>query len=250
MKMQPDKLIKNIATNYRKYVLGSILPNIIHEINSPLTALDINLKTLSVILQRLLQSTGFFCEEENRSILNDMGESIGKIKKIVTDLRATAIKETNCAYEEININDVADKCISLLSCKHKYKVKVTRNFEENINKILSNRDNIEGIILNLILNSIESIDKLSCGELGISTLNIGSDTVEVVISDTGGGFGPAVFMAIKNKDYLKLPSSDGHLGLGIYISYILIDQIGGEIEFKNNLGFGAECRIKIPTMKF
>lgn len=248
MKNIENILIDKIITNNRKIAIGGLLGNITHEINSPLTALDINFQALKIIKRKYYESIGCVDCKEDESILRDMEDCIIKIKNILTGLRTVACRNPNCICGEIRIDYIIDTILLLFHDKLKYGITVTKECERNINIVCSNIYKIEDILLNLFLNSIESMGNRPAGELIVVVSNVDSDAVEVLISDTGRGYCEEALNAIRNRDYERIIYSSGDLGMGIYIACLLIDEIGGSIEFSNNTRGGADCRIKIPSI--
>jgi signal transduction histidine kinase len=121
-------------------------------------------------------------------------------------------------------------------------VKVEEDYERNLPPALVDRDQLSQAFLNLLLNSLESID--GDGKIHIS-LRKGYDqpSVEVVIADTGRG--------IPQEDLEKVfepffSTKRKGTGLGLAIVHQIVDSHGGDIAVESREGVGTTFRITLP----
>jgi signal transduction histidine kinase len=100
---------------------------------------------------------------------------------------------------------------------------------------------IQQVILNLMLNSIEAMP--NGGEV-IINVGYGKEGVEIVLTDTGCG----ILDSERERIFEPFVSTkeDG-TGLGLSVSYGIIQAHGGTIELLPDRDQGASFRIIIPT---
>ena len=110
-----------------------------------------------------------------------------------------------------------------------------------------NLQSIEQIILNIIINAIQAIDH----ENGIIRIRSGlqkkDGRILIAVSDNGGGISAAV------ADKLFLPfvtdkQEEGGTGLGLSVTYGLVQAHGGDISFETRRGKGTTFTISMPTL--
>jgi K+-sensing histidine kinase KdpD len=237
----------NIITSYRFYVIGSLLRSIIHEINSPLTAMDINTKSLEILIKQIndnKESTG-----EIDEIIDDMNKGIFKITDITTHVRSLLLINASNNICECSPNTIIDRCLKLICYKTRYNAEIKKEFEPNLNQIMTNVFMLESSILNLMLNSAEAIEKHGKGTIRVSTANINENSIKIIISDDGVGLNPEQLANFNRSEYCATYSDSNHLGLGIYLTKFFMSQINGSIRFENNSIGGLDSILTIQSSK-
>jgi signal transduction histidine kinase len=107
--------------------------------------------------------------------------------------------------------------------------------------LLAIKDQIQQVILNLLLNSVEAMP--GGGEIFIEASG-NKDNVEVIIEDTGSGISDAERSRIFEPFVSTKPNGTG---LGLAVSYGIVQAHGGSLELLTNHGRGARFRIVLPT---
>lgn len=107
---------------------------------------------------------------------------------------------------------------------------------------------LEQVLDNCISNSIRYTEKGESIELNILCRD---EEIEFSIIDTGRGFSNEDLKNIFNKFYKRDKSrsfTDGHSGLGMYISKTIVEKHGGSIEALNNEPKGAIIKFNIKAI--
>ena len=122
-------------------------------------------------------------------------------------------------------------------------VRVRKSFASNMPSLKANKDQLKQVILNLVINAIEAMP--SGGELNIAT-QIGEkgQWAYIAVRDQGIGLTPQVREHIFEPFYTT--KSQG-TGVGLSISYGLIEQHGGDILVESTRGVGSCFTIKLPV---
>jgi two-component system, NtrC family, sensor kinase len=99
--------------------------------------------------------------------------------------------------------------------------------------------------LNIITNAEQSIDE--SGTITIHT-DVSKDNILITIADSGYGIGQEHLQKIFDPFFTTKAPGKG-VGLGLSISYNIIQEHNGSIEFESQLGKGTKAIIKLPVSK-
>lgn len=245
--------------------LGILVSGMAHEINNPMNFIKLNVDVLSDIIEDLLPILDDVKENKNpfiiaglpyaeiRKRIKDAPESIcvgvDRINKIVSNLKGFARMDVGDSLKTIDINSVIGSSVSIID--HLIK-KTTRNFKVNYAKnvpgIQGNYHKLEQVFMNLIINACQSLSDSRKG-VSIST-SLEKKTKNVVIKIVDKGIG----MTEENMKYLLDPfyttkRDKGGTGLGLSVTYTIIKEHGGSLEFKSKRNQGTTATVKIPISK-
>ncbi|RKZ26867.1 hypothetical protein DRQ29_04275, partial [bacterium] len=112
-----------------------------------------------------------------------------------------------------------------------------------LTEINASASELQQVFVNLITNAADSI--LDKGKLTITTLQV-RDFVEIRVSDTGSGIPEKYRAHIFEPFFTTKPVGEG-TGLGLYISYRIINKYNGTIDFKSSKNNGTIFTVKFPT---
>ena len=101
---------------------------------------------------------------------------------------------------------------------------------------------INQVLMNIFSNAIQSIPQT--GKIFIST-RVKGDMVKISVKDTGSGMSEEIRKKIYDPFFTTKEVGKG-TGLGLYISYGIIEKHNGKIEVFSNVGEGTEFVITIP----
>ena len=215
--------------------------DVAHELKNPLTAIKSSIELL----------TSKNITKENRSkLMNNFNKDIDRMNKLISDIShfSKTIAEIEIEnFELINVNKFLKENFGEQSTNKK-NIKILLQTDNNKNLVLLNKDKFLQVILNLIDNSI-SIAKNNSNIL-ITSNKKNENCVEIKIYDQGKG----IDLKEKNKIFERfytdrIDDRDQHSGLGLSISYEIINSFNGSIELteSDNLDFRGACfLIKLP----
>lgn len=225
--------------------LGEMAAGIAHEINQPLN-------TISLILDNVLYETN-----QNEKIRKDyllkkldkIFENIERIKNIIDHIRIYSRSDEDKISMRFDINTSIKNAVSMISEQMKHHaIKLELLLAENLPAINGNTYRFEQVILNMLSNARDAILEKKDKKNAISGMSIQiksylkSQHTIVEISDTGVG--------IRDEDieYIMLPfyttkDTGKGTGLGLYISYQIIDEMNGSIEITSVVGQGTMFKI-------
>ncbi len=225
--------------------LGRLVASIAHEINNPLQAVQ----TYLTLSQEELGG-GRRIEKVNR-YLNTVGDEIDRIAIIVRRMRdfyRPAREELQPTY----LHAVLESVLELTNKQLQHsRVTVERVWANYLPEIQANPDHLKQVFLNLVLNGIDAMT--TGGTLRISTdldqISINNKqkvlaAVRVEFSDTGEGMPPEISSRIFEPFFT---TKERGSGLGLSISYGLIQSHNGKITVESHVGLGTTFTIILPV---
>ena len=238
LKNQQEKLI----INERHEAWGSLARKLAHEIKNPLTPIQLTIDRLKSKYSDQLKENDIENFKENLKIINNQ---IKQIEKLVNEFSDFA-RMPKPIFRENNIVDIINDNINLLK---ELDNSIDIIFNKDTNKILieSDKEQISRVFLNLIKNSIESINQKAQINSNFNkniTIELNQDDshIRVSIEDNGIGFGD---LKENIKDILNpyFTTKKNGTGLGLSIVNKIVSDHNGKIDFmpiKN----GAKIEIK------
>ena len=244
--------------------LGTLVAGVAHEINNPINLIMYNLPLIQKIWSDLLpllmdqkktlpdqKFGGFtyeFLKDNLTQLVADMDMAANRVAKIVSDLKNFS-KQSNVAEKSmVQVNAAVKNAMRLAQTTlRKSGVRLQLDLDENLPSIEGNLQSIEQIIINIIINAIQAIDH-SDGIIRIATVFQRKDArVGLQIIDNGRGISEAI------ADKLFLPfvtdkQAEGGTGLGLSVTYGLVQSHGGEISFETQKGRGTTFTVLFPTL--
>ena len=211
--------------------LGQLTAGIAHEINNPLGGLLNCVKTMEEEPENI--------ELHNRYLpLLDKG--LKRIEHIMFQLLNFG-RKTPLTYSKVDIDEVIRECFELLEYRLKdIALTLDLNLAEHF---CIDVEALRQIIVNTVLNAIQAMPE--GGQLTIRTKQIYSRIV-IVIKDTGTGVDPEIKDKIFDPFFTTKDIGEG-TGLGLAVTYALIQQMGGTIEMESEPGKGTVFSISLPA---
>jgi len=216
--------------------LGTLTSGVAHEINNPLTGI------IGYTEMLLMKSD----DDTTRKYLQHVYDAANRCKRIVANM--LTFSRQNTAEKSIeNINEIIDKTIEL----HEYwlkstNIKIIKDYE-NIPSVSIDRQQVQQVILNLIINAEQAISEKDVkGQIGFRTsYDEKAKSVVVIVSDDGSGIPSEVLPRIFDPFFTTKPVNKG-TGLGLSIAHGIIAEQGGTIEVESIIGKGTSFIINLP----
>jgi two-component system NtrC family sensor kinase len=217
--------------------LGRLAAGVAHELNNPLTGV----MTFSHLLLKKAQNEAN--KKDLETIIRETKRCKGIIKDILDFARETPPEMKLCA-----VNDMIRKTLSILEPQSLFhNIKIEKKLDETLPKIWIDDNQIEQVLLNIALNAAEAMNNQ--GILSItSSLNQRGDFVEVSMMDTGMGIPKENLNKIFDPFFTTKDPQKG-IGLGLSISYGIIQKHRGDISVESEIGKGTTFTIKLPVEK-
>ncbi len=229
--------------------LGEMSAGLAHEINQPLSGITLTAKNLRKLMERD-SLTG----EEIKSALGDIDTSIDRITKIIQHVRAFARQDT-FNFVQVDVQEPIENALGLLGEQLRlHEIEVIKEYSSNLCRTEGEPYQLEQVIINLISNACDAMDEK--GNKGITgyrkELILKTEMVknEICMSVTDNGIG----MSKEEKDRIFEPffttkDVDKAVGLGMSISYGIIETHHGRIEVESIKDKGTTVRVFLPEIR-
>lgn len=246
---QVNERSRQLVRSERLASVGFLAAGVAHEINNPIAgiafcseALESRLKELTILATKSTGQENHPCIVDFARYLKLIQEEAFRCKNITEKLldfsRTTEHKREAISLPKL-VQSVLDVTAHLQNSKGK---KIVVNEEQHATAWI-NSEEIKSVILNLVVNGLDSMD-----DGGILTIVIGErdGQAELAIKDTGIGMNQEVLENIFEPFFTQNRTGKG-TGLGLTISHKIIQQHGGEIEATSEgLGRGSVFTIRLP----
>jgi two-component system, NtrC family, sensor kinase len=220
--------------------IGLLAAGVAHEINTPLAVISSYAqmltkqmrddKKLAPLLERITQQT-FRASEIANGLLNFSRTS-------TTEFRDT------------DLNQVIQDTLALVEHQLKTaRITVAMELSNQLPRIHGNPGKLQQVFLNLLLNAKDAMPQ--GGQLRVSTLVNGH--VEATIADTGAGIAPENLKRIYDPFFTTKsapkPGERRGTGLGLSVSYGIIQEHAGKINVESTIGVGTTFHLEFPLLR-
>jgi len=219
---------------------GEMAAALAHELNQPLTALISFARAGQVVLE----AGG---TEQATRLIDQAVEQATRAGAIIRTTRAF-LKHGDTGHESIDVAQLFAAVQNLVRAEAVYnRVRIAIDVEPGLPPVLVDAIQIEQVILNLIRNSIEAMDRAASPRRDITIVAASSDEpreVEIAVTDSGPG------IAAEVADRLFTPfatTKQTGMGLGLSISRTIVQAHRGRIWSVPHDGGGAELRFTLPA---
>jgi len=242
--------------------LGRLVAGVAHELNNPISVVFGNMHALQRYGTRIVQylqavdaeadSPGLRSlrkELKIERILGDMGpliqgtlEGAERVSDIVQDLRrySGGQQEDHSRFELATlVRKAAEWVVKASRVEPEIHYRLPEALELN-----GHKGQVHQILVNLIQNALDAMQEQAMPQLSvISSRSDGQVAIEVI--DQGPGIAPDDLKHVFDPFFTTKAVGHG-TGLGLYISYGLARDLGGDLEAANHPDGGAVFRLTLP----
>ena len=220
--------------------LGELVAGIAHEINNPLSGILI-FSSLVAKDKRLDPAL----RGDIETISGEAQRCAGIVKGLLEFARDYQPEMIAC-----DINQALIDSLRLVECQSVFQnVTIVRQLGSNLPEIMADQNQLKQVFINIFINAGQAMQDLKQAVLEITT--IANDTpdggVVVRISDSGGGVPEE--QLCKLFDPFFTTKGTGGTGLGLSVSYGIIQAHGGTITAKSTLEVGTTFIISLPRCR-
>ncbi|MGA8588851.1 MAG: PAS domain S-box protein [Pseudolabrys sp.] len=229
---------EQIATLAREATVGQLSASIAHEIRQPLAGI---LASAQAALRWLEKAN----VEEVRENLNGIVSDGQRANDIIKNLRAM-FKHDVQEKTLVDINGLVLWVIALLVSElQKHKIELRTQLDDRNPEALGNQVQLQQVILNLVMNAIESMSSLQTRVLRIKTELGQSSTVHVSVEDTGTGIKPSDVTRLFQPMFTTKARG---MGMGLSICKSIIENHDGRIRVSQGANGGSIFQFELPTI--
>ncbi|MDR1221935.1 MAG: histidine kinase [Tannerella sp.] len=230
--------IKKMYRADRLAILGQLAAGAAHEIRNPLTAIRSSIQYLAKGMR----------DSDKVEMISELMEEVDRINKIVQGLLSFA-KPSELEFARVDVAQLLRQTLVLLNnTLVREQVEVSFDIRVKNTVVTADISQLKQVFLNIILNAVEAMENsgtklLTLGIENGRSLDYQSRYLLITVADSGKGVEQSDLENIFNPFYTT--KKDG-TGLGLPISYGIVNRHGGEMEVNSAPGKGATVVIKLP----
>jgi C4-dicarboxylate-specific signal transduction histidine kinase len=182
--------------------------------------------------------------KEVQEILADIRRDDQRAADMIRRMR-NLLKKSEPELQEIDLNHIVAEVLILLSSEARMRnITLASELANPVFPVSADRVQLQQVVINLVVNSMDAVaDKPEAKRIVlVSTRQASAARMEVMVADSGAGFGTHLDQVFKSFFTTK---SQG-MGLGLSIASAIIQDHGGEISAENAPDGGAVVRFWLP----
>jgi two-component system C4-dicarboxylate transport sensor histidine kinase DctB len=221
-------------------VLGQMSVALSHELNQPITALMNQADSAATLLARGATQEAAASIGHIRALARRMADILGHLRD-----HARRDSGTQAPTDLRRSLQAALSLVGVHGGQHPSGVRVEAPTEEQPFMTLAEPVRLEQVFVNLIRNAVDAArDSTLDGRVHVRLVRE-EGAVVVEVHDNGPGLPPEVFARLFEPFYTTKPPGAG-LGLGLAVSRMIVEGMGGRLEARNALAGGAVFSVRLP----
>ncbi|USK76323.1 PAS domain-containing sensor histidine kinase [Peribacillus frigoritolerans] len=211
-------------------VVGELAAGIAHEIRNPMTA-----------LKGFIQLLEDGVKGEFSTYFHVITSEIKRIETIITEFLVLAKPQALKIFKQ-DVHTILRETLELLAAQALLEnIQFETNFEEDECKVLCEANQLKQVFINIIKNALEVMP--DGGSVHIKTSQFSEKYVCISITDKGMGISTEMLKKLGEPFYT---TKDRGTGLGLMVSYKIIEEHNGYIEVESEVGKGTSFHIYLP----
>lgn len=227
-----------LAHASRLNTLGEMASALVHEINQPITAINLYTEAcLARLRHQPLEST------EIRATLEKIAAQSGRTSAIIQKIRRFA-RQGKPQYARVRLSELLDEIADFLNLEaHRHAMHISYAVPPELPPVLADGLQVQQVILNLVRNAIDAMSGSQGARIIVISARPDREVVEVSVQDSGPGLEPGVVGQLLHPFFTTKPNG---LGLGLSISQSIIEAHGGRLWATPNAGCGVTFHLTLP----
>ncbi len=220
LRMAQDELVQAA----KLAALGQMSAALAHEINQPLTAMQMQLGSLRLLLEQDRV-------EPARAGLQRIDGLLQRMAALTGHLKTFARKSPGGLRERLELGQVLDQALQLLAPRIRAEgVEIIREQAEPA-WVLGDAIRLEQVLLNLLHNALDAMAGSPCRQLRLRIQRQG-EAWRLEVEDSGAGIAEENLAHLFEPFFTTKPVGEG-LGLGLAVSYGIVHELGGSLTARN-----------------
>ena len=228
------KVADHLGRTEKLAAIGELVAGVAHELNNPLTGIS---TFAQLLLEDKLQGEQF---ESVSLIKREADRAISVIRDLLLFARKTDARDV-----PVDINTIVKHTVRLRALASRSSgIEVHMHLDESNPQVRGDEQKLQQVLLNLLVNAESAMQATQVRHLSVTTRHR-RETVHIVVSDTGHGMTPAISERVFEPFFTTKPPGEG-TGLGLSVSYGIIQAHGGTISVESTPEVGTTFTIQLP----
>lgn len=216
----------------RMAAVGRLTSGVAHEVKNPINAIVVHLE--------LLRQKSPTLEPDTKRHMDVIGNEIRRLDRVVQTL-VDFTRPMELRLAENDLARVLDDIVTLATPDaEKHNVHIEPHIAEHSLPVRIDVDLVKQALLNIMINGMQAM--ANGGTLRVSATRADNEAV-VEITDQGGGIPPEIREKIFN---LYFTTKSGGSGIGLPMSYRVMQLHNGSLDFDSIVGKGTTFRLRFP----
>ena len=224
-----ESLNSTIKLLEKDKIIKDALFKLTHEIKNPLA-----------VCKGYLEMINLNDQEKSKKYISIMKQEINRSLNIISDF--VEYNKIKVVKEQIDLGLLLEEVydsFKILVNANNIKLIYNEMSDEEI-YIMGDYERLKQVLINLLKNSLESIDKK--GKIEIKT-NIHNKYIDIIVEDSGKGMNKEVLSKLTEMFYT---TKENGTGLGVALSNEIINAHNGSLIYKSEINKGTKATIRLP----
>ncbi len=178
---------------------------------------------------------------ETEQLIDESLEGVERTIAVIRDMRDLS-SGGPLGREPVDLNALLESVVRIAATQRRGGVRLVERYDP-LPKVQGNAGQLRQVFLNLLVNAIQAVRE--GGRVEIATASHG-ERVCASVRDDGPGIAPEHRERLFEPFFTTKPAGEG-TGLGLYISYQIVQSHGGEIRVSGAPGEGASFDVWLPA---
>ncbi|UII57166.1 ATP-binding protein [Cytobacillus spongiae] len=214
-------------------VVGELAAGIAHEIRNPMTA-----------LKGFIQLLEDEVEQDHEMYFHVIKTELARIDSIINEFLILA-KPQAVKFIQSNINQIMSETVELLKAQAVlHNVQIITSYAEKPPLLFCEPNQLKKVFINIIKNAIEVMP--NGGIISIVIEQKDESMYHIAVKDQGKGISKEKIKKLGEPFYT---TKEGGTGLGLMVSYRIIEEHKGTIDIQSEIDKGTTFHIYLPYRK-
>ena len=224
--------------NEKMAAIGQLVSGVAHELNNPLTSIA---GLTELLLER---GPGGDATRQHLRVIHDQADRAGRIVRNLL----TFVRKGTPEPEPFDLNEVVTGTALLIAYEVRLRdVELETSLSGEPVMVVGDRNELQQVIVNLVTNAVHALAGLPPERARRITVETQADggNARIVVRDTGDGVPEEFVPNLFTPFFTTKPAGQG-TGLGLSLSYGLVQAHGGTLTYAAAPGGGAEFTVTLP----
>ncbi|MGA2192724.1 MAG: ATP-binding protein [Nitrospirota bacterium] len=236
---QTQEAQKKLIQSEKLAAIGTLVAGIAHEINNPV---GIIASRTDCILMESKDNDSDCQFIDDLMVINKQTNRIADITRSLL----TFARQAPAELKVVDVNAIVEDTLFLIAKQFlKEQIKIEKHLSPKNPRVMANDNRLQQVLLDLLNNARDAMP--GGGTIIVATANA-AEKVEITVADTGEGIEEEILSNIFDPFFTTKDVGKG-TGLGLAVSYGIIEDFGGNIEVLSRRGEGSTFNITLPRLK-